>query len=256
MSPRPYWADDTCALYLGDCREILPGLSVTADLICTDPPYGETSLKWDQWVDGWLDHAAQASNSMWCFGSMRMFLGWRDQFIGRGWKLSQDIVWEKHNGSGFQNDRFKRVHEHALHWYLGEWGAVRHETPRITGGEERRRGSTKRVDQPPHAGAIGSAQSRYEYDGMRLARSVIYAASTHGHAIAPTQKPVSVLTPLIEYGCPPGGLVLDLFAGSASTLDAARQCGRRAIGIEADEVQIERAAHRLSQGVLDLGTKL
>lgn len=75
----------------------------------------------------------------------------------------------------------------------------------------------------------------------------------HKTAIAPTEKPVPLLVPLIEYGCPPGGLVLDLFAGSASTLVAAAAIGRRAIGIEADEAQIEKAARRLSQGVLDLG---
>jgi site-specific DNA-methyltransferase (adenine-specific) len=74
----------------------------------------------------------------------------------------------------------------------------------------------------------------------------------HGRAIHPTQKPVGILTPLIEYACPPGGLVIDPFAGSGSTLEAARLTGRRAIGIEAHEPYIERAARRLEQAPLEL----
>ena len=69
----------------------------------------------------------------------------------------------------------------------------------------------------------------------------------------PTEKPTGILEPLITYGCPPGGTVLDPFAGSGSTLDAARQTGRRSIGIEAREDYCEMAAARLSQGSL-LGT--
>jgi site-specific DNA-methyltransferase (adenine-specific) len=55
---------------------------------------------------------------------------------------------------------------------------------------------------------------------------------------------------MIAYACPPGGLVLDMFAGSGSTLDAARSSGRRAVGIEADERYAEAAARRLSQPLL------
>jgi site-specific DNA-methyltransferase (adenine-specific) len=80
--------------------------------------------------------------------------------------------------------------------------------------------------------------------------SVLPVRSMHGSAIHPTEKPVGILAPLIRYACPPGGLVLDPFAGSGSTLDAARSSGRKAVGIEAREDYCEAIARRLSQGVL------
>jgi site-specific DNA-methyltransferase (adenine-specific) len=239
----PYWEDreSGLALYLGDCREILPALGLQADLVCTDPPYSETSLAWDRWPDGWPTLAASVANSMWCFGSMRMFLDRAHEFTD--WKLSQDVVWEKHNGTGFAADRFKRVHEIATHWYRGDWKSVHHATPRVayTGPDKHER--ARYDNRAAHAGAIKAIT--YEDDGTRLMRSVVKVKSVRGGQHE-TEKPLGILDPLIRYACPEGGLVLDLFAGSGSTLDAARQFGRRAIGIEAHEPYAEAAARRLS----------
>ena len=55
---------------------------------------------------------------------------------------------------------------------------------------------------------------------------------------------------MTPYACPPGGLVVDPMAGSGSVLETARQSGRRAAGVELSERNAERAARRLSQGVL------
>jgi site-specific DNA-methyltransferase (adenine-specific) len=244
----PYWEDPDSGLqlYCGDMRDVLPALDVKADLILTDPPYAETSLAWDRWPDGWPALAAKAANSMWCFGSMRMFLDRGHEFTD--WKFSQDYVWEKHNGTGFTRDRFRRVHETATHWYRGNWASIHHETPLIPAQfNAKGRTTSHSAVVVPHTGTIGAHS--YTDTGMRLARSVRRAPSVR-RGVHPTQKPVEVLRDLIEYACPPGGLVVDPFAGSGSTLDAARQAGRRAIGIEAHEPYAEAAARRLDAFVL------
>lgn len=244
-----YYQDEAVSLYCGDFRDLLPQVLAEhgePDLTLTDPPYGETSLTWDRWPDGWPQLIP--GRAMWCFGSMRMFLDRRDDFTG--WKLSQDVVWEKHNGSGFAADRFRRIHEHALHWYRGDWAYIRHSTPRVPGGDGNKH--TRRHDNPVHTGAVRTAL--YVDDGLRLAPSVIRAQSMHGKAIHPTEKPPGLVEQLVTYGCPPGGLVLDVFAGGCSTLVAARNSGRRAVGIELREEQCAKAvAHRLSQAVLPFG---
>lgn len=242
----PYWQDEDAglAIYLGDMREVLPALDIKADLILADPPYAETSLAWDRWPDGWPTLAASVASSMWCFGSMRMFLQQALQFAD--WKMSQDVVWEKHNGSSRSADRFRRVHENVLHWYRGKWSDVYHEAQRTTIGVDPRSrvGSSPDV-RSPHLGTYRSHTS-WTDDGTRLLKSVLQVRSMHHGAIHPTQKPSGILTPLIKYACPEDGLVVDPFAGSGATLMAARMVGRRAVGIEAREEYCEAAALRLS----------
>jgi len=243
----PYWSDGTCSLYLGDCREVLPALGVTADCIVADPPYGETSLTWDRWPDGWLNVAAAVTSSLWCFGSLRMFMAHGQEFAG--WNLSQDVVWTKPRARGIAADRFARAHELAALWYRGAWSRTYH-----CAQTEPYHGKPAHIPSSSRdgSGVYGvPARTTYEDNGTRLVTTVLKGAAGDPRCtLHPTQKPVEVLTPLIAYACPPGGLVVDPFAGSGSTLDAARCSGRRAIGIEADERYIELAARRLSQGEL------
>ncbi|MDK1473663.1 site-specific DNA-methyltransferase [Streptomyces sp. 549] len=249
--PEPYWKDEEAGLYLyhGDMRDILPALTLQADLLVVDPPYGETSLAWDRWPDGWPTLAATVTRSMWCFGSMRMFLQRATELQAAGWRLSQDVVWEKANGTGFAADRFKRVHEIATHWYRGDWKALHHDTPKVAYTGPSKHVRIRRDDRAAHTGSVKAVA--YHDDDTRLMRSVLRAQSVRG-GLHPTEKPLGILDPLIRYACPPGGLVIDPFAGSGSTLDAARQTGRHAIGIEADERYAEAAARRLSAATLPI----
>lgn len=250
----PYFDDGQVTLYLGNCRELIPALGLTADLIVADPPYGETSLAWDRWPDGWVQTATLAAKSMWCFGSMRMFGEHWAEFTAATWRMSQDVVWEKNAGTGIFSDRFRRIHENAVHWYRApRWADIYRKAQRIP--RPVIDGHMRRVGESLHTGPAGqhlgaNRESSWTETGERLATSILKAKNRRGLALHPTEKPVDLLRPLIEYACPPAGTVLDPFAGSSSTLDAARQTGRRAIGIEISEKYAEKAARRLAQGVL------
>ena len=67
-----------------------------------------------------------------------------------------------------------------------------------------------------------------------------------GNRLHPTQKPVQALRPIIESFCQPGGLVLDPFCGSGSTLAAARDAGRNWLGIELSKEHFETATRRMN----------
>lgn len=244
----PYYVDDSVQLFMGDCREIVPTLNLSVDLIVADPPYGETSLPWDRWPEDWPTAVSGAAKSMWCFGSMRMFLDRRDEFAL--WKLSQDVVWEKQQGISLAADRFRRVHEHALHWYRGPWTEQIHETPRDGVRGVSRAGKRSAAGPAWQAGRGASADVR---DGSALLRSVLKVRNMNGRALHPTEKPVGILDPLIRYACPPGGTILDPFAGSGSTAEAARLTGRKTVLIEADEQYCELIVRRMSQTILEVG---
>lgn len=235
-------------LFRGDCLDILPTLpDRCVDLVLTDPPYGDTSLAWDSRVADWPREALRVlrpGGSMWVFGSLRYFASSFADDVFAGWQIAQDVVWEKHNGSSFHADRFKRVHELAVQFYPA--GAAWRDTfkaPQYTNDATKR--TVCRKKRPPHTGNIEASSYVSEDGGPKLMRSVIYARSCHGYAQHPTQKPEDIVRPLMEFGCQTGGTVLDPFMGSGTTGVAAVNTGRNFIGIERDPGYFEIAERRI-----------
>lgn len=230
-------------LYCGDFRDVVPQLT-GFDAVVTDPPYGETSLRWDAWPSEWPSVLAvlKIAPQMWCFGSTRMFMDKSADLSA--WKLAQDVVWEKHNGTNSSNDRFRRVHELACHFYRADlrWADV-YKKPQFTMDASPK--SVRRKKRPPQWGEIGEHHYVSEDGGPRLMRSVIYARSCHGSAIHPTQKPLEIVEPLVEFSVRPGGSVLDPFMGSGTTGIVCLRSGRRFVGIEQDPEHFDAACRRI-----------
>lgn len=218
----------------GDCRIELPRCQVLFDAAIADPPYGDTSLEWDEICPDWVPAVARVlkpAASLWVFGSMRFLVPLFAEMARWGFKYSQDIVWEKQNGTGFHADRFRRVHEHAVMFYRGAWADVYHDTQYTNDATAK---VVRRKTRPTHTGHIYAGQYVSDDGGPRMMRSVIQVRNEHGRAIHPTQKPLELLMPLIRYSVPPGGQLLVPFAGSGSECLAATIAGRHAVGFEID----------------------
>lgn len=95
------------------------------------------------------------------------------------------------------------------------------------------------------AGAGWSGDSR----GSSILR---HNARTDSGRLHPTEKPVALMLDLMR--CAPPGIVLDPCMGSGTTLVAARDLGRAAIGCDCDERYCEIAARRLDQALLPFET--
>lgn len=221
----PYYADDSVTLWHGDCLETDAWL--TADVLVTDPPYG-IGYKRGKWaaergrgghdgIEGDADTSARdAVLAAWGSRPALVFGALRAAFP-TGWRKA--LVFGKPTvGCGLFGQRDPWFSNWEPVFVLGDW-----------------------PDQTPTRSAVITTRSAAAsgYSGY---------ATRAGHAHA---KPIDVMEQLIE-ACPPG-VIADPFAGSGATLVAARNLGRRAVGVEVDESYCEVIARRLAQDVLPIG---
>lgn len=218
----PYYEHAGITIYHGDCCEIDAWLQ--ADVLVTDPPYG-IGYRRGKWAgergagghDGIANDddtaARDAALGMWGDRPGLVFGSLRAAYPS-GWRRM--LVFEKPMaGCGLFGQRSPWLANWEPIFVVGSW-----------------------PDQTPTRSAVVRTieQSASGYSGY---------ATRAGHAHA---KPVDVMAQLIA-ACPPGA-VADPFFGSGSTLRAAKDQGRRAIGIEIEERYVEIAIKRLEQEVL------
>jgi hypothetical protein len=225
----PYYQDDWVTIYHGDCREVLAWLE--GDVLVTDPPYG---IGWSKGsgigVGNAHDGIANDEDT-----SVRDEVLRRWDPSGRPWIMFGSLRAPMPFGWRQALVFHKDCHNAGLVGVRRPWR--NNWEPIFVGGVW--------PDQTP---TIDSVVRTYELAATGYSGYVTRAG--HPHA-----KPVDVMTQLIEH-CPsrrPPAIVADPFMGSGSTLRAAKDLGRKAIGVELDERYCEIAAMRCAQEVLDFG---
>ena len=247
----PYYSDGGISIYHGQCTAVLADISTGSLGGCiTDPPYSsggafrsdranvDVNTKYSSRTEGLPnfsgDNRDQRGFMLWCSiwmgevlrvcepgAALFAFTDWRqlptmtDAIQAGGWNWQGLFVWDKGQGRPQKN----RPTQSVEYLVYGVSGQVRQGE-----GEEF-------VCLP----AIVRAKVPPNVDRFHV-----------------TEKPVDVIqhvVPLIRSGT----TILDPFMGSGTTLVAAKNLGRNAIGIEVEERYCEIAAMRLGQGTLDLG---
>lgn len=214
-----YYRDDFVTLYHGDClsdhREWLD-----ADVLVTDPPYGiayESNMNRNK--RNVKMGRAIASDSAPAIRDLAL-LQWGDRpsiTFGR-WDIPRPasvrarLIWDKGNTVGMGDLSFP-------------WG---------------------RAEEEIYVSGTGFAGKRVG----NVVRVQMLMSGDSARPDHPTPKPVPLMELLIEK-CP-AGLVADPFAGSGATLVAAKNLGRKAVGVELEERYCEIIARRCAQEVLDL----
>ena len=233
----------------------LPDGSV--DLVVADPPYGlgkdygndsDRIAPGDylRWSETWLSAVLPKLKPN---ASLYIFLTWQHSpevfvYLKRHLIMLNEIIWDRRVPSmGGSTRRYSSVHDSigffaASRDYYFDLDAVR-----IPYDAETKKARSRSI----FVGSKWLEQGFNPKDVWSVARLHREHAERVEH---PTQKPLQIIERMLLASCPPGGLVLDPFAGSGTTLVAAARHGRRCIGFELNPDYVEVAQRRLAQADL------
>ena len=234
----PYYQDKHCTIWHGDCREVLPGLG-PVDLVLTSPPYNLGAARWDMGGEG---------------RTKREGVGYSDAMTGAEYGEFQSAVLvalfnvTSASGSIFYNHKNRTKGGSLItpwNWIADTGWTWRQEVIWDRSATHNQEPSLFRpVDERIFWGTSGKPALLSGINHPSVLRMC-----PEGHSRHPAPFPIelpSLLIPLV------GGTILDPFMGSGTTLRAAKDLGRQAIGIEIEERYCEIAARRLAQEVLPL----
>jgi site-specific DNA-methyltransferase (adenine-specific) len=222
--PSPYYDHAGITIYHGDCLEILPTLG-PVDCVVTDPPYGiayrardrrehEQRYRPVRYINRAIAGDDSAFNpAAWLSIGSAHIFWGANHYASRLPDSGGWLVWDKRGGPAFYGKM--TFSDCELAW----------------------------TD-------IGNTARMYRQVWNGLVREGEEVASRGTGRSHPTQKPLRLMRWCLQKT---EGLVLDPYMGSGTTLRAAKDLGRRAIGIEIEERYCEIAAKRLAQEVLPLG---
>ena len=264
----------------GNSLEWLPRLPAdSVDLFFTSPPYADaraySRISPDQYVEWFLPFAESMLFATSPTGSFVLniknrvarsgrFKGQRHPYVyhlvlslqDMGWRWIETYVWSKPNAiPGRFGPRTKDSFEYVYHFAKGpspffELDSVRVPYRADTAEIQRRR--RDRNGRRDTESGFGRDRARtYSKDGADPG-NVITVNQTYNQFKGPAGQHTAVMPEglaefFVQAACPPGGIVVDPFAGSGTTIVAARRHGRRSGGIELHKEYVEVARRRLEQ---------
>jgi len=259
--------DDNRAMFEIYNQDFLSGIhqvrDQSVDLVVADPPYclgkdyGNLSDKMGQsdflaWTEKWIQAVIPKIKPS---GSLYIFATWRYApeifcLIKKRMIMVNEIIWDRRVPSmGGSTRKFSSVHDNigffARHKdYYFDLDAVR-----IPYDPATKKARTRSI----FVGAKWLELGRNPKDVWSIPRLHRIHSERENH---PTQKPLALIERMIQSSCPADGLVLDPFAGSGTTLEAAVKNGRRAAGFELnpDYCQIVEARMARLAGPRQLST--
>lgn len=251
---KPFYERDGIVIYCADCLDVMSRLVPPIDAIIADLPYGTTACAWDTVIPFeplWANYKRLIKRA----GAVVLFAD--DPFTSAlitsnfEW-FKYRWVWKKTIAANFMNAKLRPLQRHEDITVFSSGATSNGNANNMTYNPQ----DLKRTNHKWHRPSKYPSEHNFIRPSHQLERVIEYSGypdsildfpNGNNDNLHPTQKPVALLAYLIRTYTSPGELILDNTMGSGTTLVAAQNEGRRAIGIELSEAYCQIAVDRLRQ---------